>query len=850
MAQKAADTQGPTFCIVDPTLKNLVGHHFAYDAAVAHAASQSGYAPLILAHRLSEREIAEHIGVEAVFAEDMWGARRPATWLGRALAKLPANLFFLFTLAARARRLPPRSIVFVHSFIDRQILGLALLPLFLRRRRSLAYVYLLRYQPDFYRSAVAACSFFLLERIAERCGVRLATDSERLRDLLEELTTLPIEVLPIPHVPPEACDGATQPSDRARRCRLVSLGSARDEKGFYEILDAIRILHRDGFGEGFHFVLQCNDPTPEVADAIAAFQAEHLPHCELLVETLSPEAYYRQLHEADVVLLPYWQSIYTARTSGVFMEALAAGKPVIATRDSWMSDQLAAYGAGVLCDDRNPAVLARAIRQAAADLVPLSARARGSRGRWLAQHNPQALVQAIASTESLHVGAAPRRIALLYPWEDFVEKQGGASRRCNLLVDFLAPKVVSIRVLQSGRRAPMAVPGCHVSALGRVPPSAVLARILLRLAVLAATFGKGTRHDWIIWQFIRLRFIGRFRRRIRRLIRWADVVLLEYPFWMSVVGPIARQKGKRVVLTVHDIMAMQISDAPALRKLAWRFERRALGMADRLVAVSSSDQATLRDAGLQAELAPNPADGRLFDLDRLPEPRRIIAEQFGLQLPGRRICLFVGSLHEPNVVAADRIRELARRMRGWAGAADIGFVVAGGCAPAERDGNFVALGRVEDALLMALYALADLVLIPLPYGTGTSLKTIEAMAGGKVVLGTAAAFRGLDLTSGIEAVVEDDLERYSERVVELLADHVGRVRIGASARRSATHYDYRIAYRAYLDLLEFPAAAADDDDRLKIGRLAERSIGLLGAPSPERRTRIPDTPFGAGYPST
>ena len=350
---------------------------------------------------------------------------------------------------------------------------------------------------------------------------------------------------------------------------------------------------------------------------------------------------------------------------------------------------------------------------------------------------------------------------------------------------------------------------CRVSALGRVPLFAVLVRTVLRFIALAATLGSGARHDWIIWQFIRLRFIGRFRRRIRRLVRWADVVLLEYPFWMSVVGPIARQEGKRVVLTVHDIMATQISDAPAMKKLTWRFEREAFGMADRLVAVSSSDQATLCEVGLRAELAPNPADSRLFDLDRLSEPRSIVAEQYGLRLPAGRICLFVGSLHEPNVIAAARIRDLARRMHGMAEAADIGFVIAGGCAPPGRDGNLLALGRVDDTLLLALYALADLVPIPLPFGTGTSLKTIEAMAGGKVVLGTAAAFRGLEVTSGMEAVIEDDLDRYPERIVGLLADDAERTRIGASARCFATQYDYRIAYRAYLKMLEFPVATAD-----------------------------------------
>jgi len=104
-----------------------------------------------------------------------------------------------------------------------------------------------------------------------------------------------------------------------------------------------------------------------------------------------------------------------------------------------------------------------------------------------------------------------------------------------------------------------------------------------------------------------------------------------------------------------------------------RFEREAFGMADRLVAVSSRDQATLCDVGLRAEQAPNPADSRLFDLDRFPDRRNIVAERYGLRLPVGRICLFVGSLHEPNVIAAARIRDLACGMHGMADAADIGL---------------------------------------------------------------------------------------------------------------------------------------------------------------------------------
>jgi hypothetical protein len=66
-----------------------------------------------------------------------------------------------------------------------------------------------------------------------------------------------------------------------------------------------------------------------------------------------------------------------------------------------------------------------------------------------------------------------------------------------------------------------------------------------------------------------------------------------------------------------------------------------------------------------------------------------------------------------------------------------------------------------------------------------------------VVLGTPAAFQGLEVTSGMEAVIENALARYPERIVRLLDDPSGRTPIGASARWFAKRYDYRIAYRAY-----------------------------------------------------
>jgi glycosyltransferase involved in cell wall biosynthesis len=52
------------------------------------------------------------------------------------------------------------------------------------------------------------------------------------------------------------------------------------------------------------------------------------------------------LTSADVVLLPYDALTYRSRTSGPFVEAICAGKPVVVPAQSWMSTQLGSSGAG------------------------------------------------------------------------------------------------------------------------------------------------------------------------------------------------------------------------------------------------------------------------------------------------------------------------------------------------------------------------------------------------------------------------------------------------------------------------------------------------------------------------
>jgi polysaccharide biosynthesis protein PslF len=73
----------------------------------------------------------------------------------------------------------------------------------------------------------------------------------------------------------------------------------------------------------------------------------------------NPSALASLIHSADVVLLPYDSAEQV--TSGVLIEAVAAGKPVVATRFPHARELLAG-GAGVLVPHADPTAIAAAIR--------------------------------------------------------------------------------------------------------------------------------------------------------------------------------------------------------------------------------------------------------------------------------------------------------------------------------------------------------------------------------------------------------------------------------------------------------------------------------------------------------
>ena len=99
-------------------------------------------------------------------------------------------------------------------------------------------------------------------------------------------------------------------------------------------------------------------------------------------------------------------------------------------------------------------------------------------------------------------------------------------------------------------------------------------------------------------------------------------------------------------------------------------------------------------------------------------------------------------------------------------------LVTGGGVPAEMDAlagpNLVFLGHVRD--LAAAHNAARVVIVPIRYGAGVKLKTIDALLSGVPLVSTTAGIEGVPLARGDEVDVTDDPTTFASAVIRLLLE--------------------------------------------------------------------------------
>jgi polysaccharide biosynthesis protein PslF len=229
--------------------------------------------------------------------------------------------------------------------------------------------------------------------IASAGAVVTMTQTARAR-LLEHYQANPEKVRVIPH---GAADNRVPASPGAGRPRVLTWGLLGPGKGIEHAIDAMRILRDRGLqadyvvagqthprvlahnGEAYRRNLESRARARGVAGQVH-FDDRFLPAAALS----------QLIGSASVVLLPYDSREQV--TSGVLIEAVTAGKPVVSTCFPHAVELLGG-GAGLLVDRQDPADIAQALRRVLTE-PGLSARMSGHS----ADLAPQLLWPSVASS--------------------------------------------------------------------------------------------------------------------------------------------------------------------------------------------------------------------------------------------------------------------------------------------------------------------------------------------------------------------------------------------------------------------------------------------------------------------
>ena len=215
-----------------------------------------------------------------------------------------------------------------------------------------------------------------------------------------------------------------------------------------------------------------------------------------------------------------------------------------------------------------------------------------------------------------------------------------------------------------------------------------------------------------------------------------------------------------------------------------RYEAAVCRRADRVIAVSDGDAASLRRLvpGLDVAVIPNGVDTSTYP--------------FVLSPPESHTLVFTGTMDfRPNVDAMLWFtRRVFPRIRAEAPTVHLDIV---GQRPHRRlerlrkDPAITLTGWVED--VRPHIASAAVYIAPLRIGGGTRLKLLEAMAMGKAVVSTRLGAEGYPVSHGRELWLADSPADFAAAVLALLRSPQRRVELGKAARAFVERrYDWRI----------------------------------------------------------
>ncbi len=388
----------PRFVLLDHSIKRLGGHNFEYAIQVLTAAKEAGYQPVLAVNRrfFEGQNIPADWTVVPTYTHTTyempkWQDRRrrldpqgefitprvsketPTPNLWQTLSKpfrrwryqhyLRKEALFIERFAnetaqlCRRLELGPGDQVLISTLHESEVLALARL---FRRDPATARIdwhlqFHFRLFPgrepdyaaqlprvDYVRAALAEIAALPNARVKAYCT------TERLAEQYRQLETVPFRVLSWP-INPDLF-AKRPPRDPEQPLRIGVPGCVRAEKGTQNLVRVLQGMEREFLEtREVQFLLQSHRlgklaaPLRKHARMVNSPAAAEVCRAPVTVVKwpLASEDYKQFVRQTDIGLLLYNADDYYARLSGILVEQLAAGIPVIVPAGCWLAEQIA-----------------------------------------------------------------------------------------------------------------------------------------------------------------------------------------------------------------------------------------------------------------------------------------------------------------------------------------------------------------------------------------------------------------------------------------------------------------------------------------------------------------------------
>jgi glycosyltransferase involved in cell wall biosynthesis len=247
-------------------------------------------------------------------------------------------------------------------------------------------------------------------------------------------------------------------------------------------------------------------------------------------------------------------------------------------------------------------------------------------------------------------------------------------------------------------------------------------------------------------------------------------VIVSYVFYSRLLDSVAGPTLK--LIDTHDVFADRYGlyrdhgQAGEFFSTSRAGEGKALDRADRVIAIQESDARHFRELSrtpvtVVGHLAP-PVDVATAGASEVPAVL-FVGGPMGINLHG--MTWFVSQV-------LPRVRRAVPEAELW--------LVGGICGRMRRPGPGVRrLGFVDD--LAATYRRAAAVVNPQRFGTGLSIKSVDALLHGRPLVTTVSGARGLEEGAGSAYLVADSAEEFAGHLIGLLRDAGRRAALGRAA---------------------------------------------------------------------